>query len=272
MNQQTPPAHDANERGPLPPAAGYLVGQRRSNASARPTGGTSAAQGVNWRKAALRFVLYLLLTPASLFLAAGRLDWGWAWGYVGMLFAVTAISRLIVLRRNPELLAERARSLEAGDVKGWDRLLVPLGAVLGPLAMCVVAGLDLRFGWSAGLPLAVHLAGTALVALGFGLGTWAMVANPFFSAVVRIQKDRGHAVATGGPYRLVRHPAYAGAVLGYLASPLMLGSWWALIPAALASVTVFIRTALEDRTLHEELPGYAEYAQRTPYRLLPGVW
>ena len=99
-----------------------------------------------------------------------------------------------------------------------------------------------------------------------------MAANAFFSTMVRIQHDRGHAVATGGPYRFVRHPGYVGAMLFTVAVPVMLGSWWALIPAGLAVPLYVLRTVLEDRTLHEELPGYAEYAQGTRYRLLPGVW
>ena len=102
--------------------------------------------------------------------------------------------------------------------------------------------------------------------------TWSMAANAFFSQTVRIQKDRGHTVATGGPYRYVRHPGYAASILFQIATPLILGSVWAFIPCGLTVLLSVVRTALEDRTLLEELPGYAEYAQQTRYRLLPGIW
>ena len=101
---------------------------------------------------------------------------------------------------------------------------------------------------------------------------WALVVNKYFSAIIRIQTDRGHTVITGGPYRYVRHPGYAGGVIANLVIPLMLGSLWALIPAVLTVIILFIRTAKEDQTLIDELPGYVEYAQRTRYRLIPGIW
>jgi protein-S-isoprenylcysteine O-methyltransferase Ste14 len=101
---------------------------------------------------------------------------------------------------------------------------------------------------------------------------WAMASNPFLSTIVRIQDDRGHYVVTSGPYRYVRHPMYAAIFLMWPGIALELGSWWALIPAAVIVIVFVIRTALEDRMLQAELPGYVEYAQHTRYRLLPGVW
>jgi len=142
---------------------------------------------------------------------------------------------------------------------------------LGP-GMLLVAGFDDRWGWSPRLAVAVQVAGFAAVALGDVLFAWAMASNQFFSSVVRIQQDRGHTVQTGGPYRFVRHPGYVGTIVPALATPLALGSLWAFIPAALLSAVIVVRTALEDKTLQDELAGYAEYAQRTRYRLLPGVW
>jgi protein-S-isoprenylcysteine O-methyltransferase Ste14 len=112
----------------------------------------------------------------------------------------------------------------------------------------------------------------AIAVLGSLLTTWAMIANRFFYGVLRIAKDRGHTVATGGPYRYVRHPGYGGAIAFDLAAPLVLGSLWALIPAVLTACAIIVRTALEDRALQAGLDGYAEYAQRVRYRLLPGVW
>ena len=141
-----------------------------------------------------------------------------------------------------------------------------------PMGSWVVASLDRRFGWTGALPVGVHLAGLAVTLLGYGVFLWALRSNAFFAEGVRIQTERGHRVATQGPYRRVRHPGYAGAILSIVATPLLLGSPWALIPAAIACALYVVRTRLEDATLIDELPGYREYAQQVPYRLLPGIW
>ena len=99
-----------------------------------------------------------------------------------------------------------------------------------------------------------------------------MLENPYFTSVVRIQKDRGQKVITTGPYRFIRHPAYWQSVVWWLITPVILGTLWALIPALLMIVGIIVRTVLEDRTLLAELAGYTEYAQHVRYRLLPGVW
>jgi protein-S-isoprenylcysteine O-methyltransferase Ste14 len=99
-----------------------------------------------------------------------------------------------------------------------------------------------------------------------------MGANAFFSAVVRIQTDRGHQVADRGPYRFIRHPGYLGAIAFSLGVPLLLESWWALIPGLMSVILFLVRTHLEDQTLQEELPGYSEYAQKVRFRLFPGFW
>jgi len=132
--------------------------------------------------------------------------------------------------------------------------------------------LDERFGWSPPQATAIHVLGLILMALGQLLFTWAMVSNPFFSTAVRIQIDRGHTVASGGPYRYVRHPGYVGYIVFLLATPLIFGSLWGLLPAAITGMLFIVRTALEDKTLLQELDGYKEYAQRVRYRLLPPLW
>lgn len=223
-------------------------------------------------KAILRFVLFLVLLPLVLFGAAGRLAWPMGWAFVGAYIASVFVSRVIVMVKFPELLSERAQFVEAEGTKRWDRVLVPLMALLGPLVTLMVAGLDKRYGWSPQVSPPVQFVGLTLVVVGLSLGTWAMAVNRFFSSVVRIQKDRGHAVVTGGPYRIVRHPAYAGGVLSQLAVPIMLDSLWALIPAGLVAVGYIVRTFLEDRELYRELAGYDEYMQQTRYRLVPGIW
>ena len=229
------------------------------------------AQRIGW-KAILRFAIYLLMMPLVLFLAAGTLNWITAWILIGFTIAVTVVSRVIVALRHPDLLAERARFAEAEDAKRWDRILVTLLALYGPLVVWVVAGLDYRFGWSPAVPLAWQVAALVVMVLGYSLGTWAMAVNKFFSAVVRIQKDRGHTTVTTGPYRLVRHPSYIGGILAYLALPVFLGTLWALVPVGVTAILTVVRTALEDRTLLAELDGYSDYAQRVRYRLVPRVW
>jgi protein-S-isoprenylcysteine O-methyltransferase Ste14 len=169
------------------------------------------------------------------------------------------------------LAAERGQSLDKEDIEPWDKVLMPLN-IIAPTVMLFVAGLDKRFEWSPNLPLMLLITAFVITALGYSLSTWATLVNRFFSAFVRIQRDREHTVVTSGPYRLIRHPGYAGALFTSLAIPLLLGSLWALIPAALVVCLLILRTALEDRTLQEKLDGYREYAGWVRYRLLPGVW
>jgi protein-S-isoprenylcysteine O-methyltransferase Ste14 len=223
-------------------------------------------------RAIVGFALYLFLVPALLFIAAGTVDWPMAWVYVILLLASTLVSRLIVLSRNPDTLRERARFSSAEGTKSWDRVLVMIVGLFGPMVTMVVAGLDQRLGWSAVFPRIAQYVAALVVAIGYGVAVWAMVENPFFSAVARIQDDRGQEVITSGPYRIVRHPSYAGAVLASLAFPVMLDAVWSLVPAMITAVATIVRTALEDQMLREELQGYQAYARETRYRLVPGVW
>lgn len=217
----------------------------------------------------VKTLVAMLILITGLFLAAGRLDWPAAWIYTGVLVIIQFVTAAILLNVSPELLAERAQIGE--DAKKWDIVLAVLTAY-GPVLILVVAGLDARNGWSPGVPAVIQVTGLVVLVLGHALTTWAMVANKFFSGVVRIQEERGHTVASSGPYRYVRHPGYVGALLFDLATPFALGTLWALVPAMLVTVVIIIRTALEDKTLQAELPGYDEYTGQTRYRLLPGVW
>ena len=207
-----------------------------------------------------------------LFLCAGRPDWIWGWAQMGILSAFMAAHPLILIPINPELLAEREKGTLDRGVKKWDKWISTLAAGIGMLPPWIVAGLDERLSWTGSQPLACHLGGLLVQVLGYALFLWAMASNAFFSEGVRIQEERGHNVATGGPYRFVRHPGYVGAILAGLATPFLLGSPWALIPSGIGAALYVARTCLEDRTLLEELPGYKAYARRTRYRLVPGVW
>jgi len=213
--------------------------------------------------------LFTLVQVASLFIASGRLDWVMAWVYIGVYLAGMGVNALVLIPTNPELVVERAQFRGKRDL---DRALAGVMALYGPAGICIVAGLDVRFGWSPGMPPALLIAELAIAVLGSLLTTWAMASNRFFYGVLRIAKDRGHTVATGGPYRYVRHPGYVGIIAFDLAMPLILGSLWSLIPAALTVCLAIVRTALEDRVLQDKLGGYKDYAGQVRYRLLPGIW
>lgn len=220
-------------------------------------------------KRGLQIAIQVLLTAAILFICSGRLDWWMAWVYVSIQVVGVSVNAAILMRIHPELIAERARVREF--TKRWDRILATLWGLLS-LAALLIAGLDMRFGWSPEISPAVQVAGLVLVVLGFSFSSWAIVSNAFFAGPVRIQEERGHAVCSSGPYRFVRHPGYAGWILGGIAMPVMLGPLWALIPAALAALFLVVRTSLEDEFLQQELEGYEEYAQVVRYRLVPGLW
>jgi protein-S-isoprenylcysteine O-methyltransferase Ste14 len=180
--------------------------------------------------------------------------------------------RIWAEQRHPGLTSERQNVENFQNAKAWDKVLAPLMAVSIGFPMVIVAGLDHRYNWSAGFPLWLTVIGFILISFGYAFAAWALAENRFFSSVVRIQTDRGHAVCDSGPYRFVRHPGYAGNILALFGIVLALGSVWALIPAAVASIVAVIRTILEDQTLQEELLGYRDYAQRVRYRLIPGIY
>ncbi len=209
---------------------------------------------------------------ALLFWAAGRLDWLWGWAFIALLAAALLGHVIVLVPTNPALLAERQKGIRRTDAPRWDRWIAAFGAGLMPFISWAIAGLNVRFGWEAPMPIALHLIGLALGIAGWGMFLWALGANAFFSEAVRIQTERGHSVQSSGPYRFVRHPGYLGACLTFLGTPFLLGSRWALIPTLIGIALYVLRTALEDRYLHANLDGYTEYAQQTHYRLIPGLW
>ncbi|UCC75011.1 MAG: isoprenylcysteine carboxylmethyltransferase family protein [Gemmatimonadota bacterium] len=221
-------------------------------------------------RSTLRIAVFAALMAAILFFSAGRMDWPMAWVYIGLFSASSLVSSLILLLGDPALWAERT-GVKA-DVRSWDKVLAPLVIVYVPIAMWVVAGMDVRHGWSTPLPFELQLGTLAAAVPGICLANWAMKSNEFFSLYFRIQKERGHHVVSGGPYRYVRHPGYAGGLAFNLVTPILLGSLWAFIPVGLIACLFVLRTALEDRALRAELDGYGDYTQRVRYRLLPGVW
>jgi len=203
------------------------------------------------------------------------ISWHWywweAWVYAIICILGYAISRMLAARRHPDLIAERVRMMHHENDKPWDRFLIPLIG-LGFGSLLLVAGLDALFGWSPPFIVPVKILSLVIILAGNVFGSYALLENRFFSFIVRIQTERGHQVVSSGPYRWIRHPGYAGALLVYLATPVFLDSRLAFIPAVFLFAVFVIRTALEDRFLQDELAGYGEYARRVRYRLLPGVW
>ena len=220
-------------------------------------------------KRLIQVAVQFFMVAAILSLSSGQLDWLWAWVYLIVGLSGTLIATPIMLRTNPEVIAERAEIKE--NVKGWDKTFGKYSMTV-TLAMLVVAGLDQRFGLSYGFPLGLHIIGLVMYAIGTALIFWSMASNKYFSRYVRIQKERDHAVVSTGPYQHIRHPGYSALIISTLGTPLLLGSWWAIIPALLTAGGFIVRTSLEDQTLQAELDGYEEYTRRVRFRLLPGVW
>jgi protein-S-isoprenylcysteine O-methyltransferase Ste14 len=218
---------------------------------------------------AIRETMGIVVMGVALFWSSGQINWWPAWASIAVMLAWITATSIVIFRFNPDLLAERLGPRKGA--KHWDTAIM---SILGltQLVRYIVAGLDQRYGWTGGFPLAAQIAALTVCILGYALVVWATASNTFFSQIVRIQFERGHAVATGGPYHYLRHPAYVGAILYELAVPVLLASWWALIASGLNAILLILRTALEDRILQAELTGYVEYARQVRHRLLPGIW
>lgn len=227
-------------------------------------------RAVTFRSIILMVIIVLVFPFLPMFIS-GIWAWWEAWAYAILSILGFVLSRALAVRRHPDILAERARSMEMKDAKPWDKILSPMLA-FGSLLILIVAGLDKHYGWTQPFSLSIKITALVVIFLGYVFGSWALIKNRFFSGVVRIQTDRGHHVVTTGPYRFIRHPGYSGALWTYLAMPFLLDSLWALIPMILLVFVLVVRTSLEDKTLQEELPGYKEYAQKTKFRLVPGMW
>lgn len=225
---------------------------------------------LTWR-IIVQLILVIFIAPLIPMIVSSQWNWWQAWAYAIASSFSFVISRVIVNHVHPDLIQERGRFMQAKDTKPWDKLLAPLLG-FGTIIILVVAGLDKYYAWTHASYLISNLIALFGILFGYGFSSWALVENRFFSGTVRIQTERGHHVITTGPYRIIRHPGYAGGLLGYIFIPLLLDSLWAFIPAALLAIVMVLRTALEDKTLQAELPGYKEYVRKTRYRLVPGIW
>jgi len=218
----------------------------------------------------LSFAVFLLVMTGSMFLAAGKIDWTPGWVFLGVYLLTAVVIVTYLGRTNPEILAARSEFHWRDQTAAHKVVFVLLIAFF--MLMFPVAGLDNgRFHFS-DVPLGLTIAGYVLVTIGNAGSTWVLRVNKFAEPSVSIQTDRSHKVIDTGPYAIVRHPLYAFSFFVCLGMPLALCSYWAFIPAGLGYLTIIVRTAMEDRLLHNELAGYRDYAARVRYRLIPGVW
>ncbi|MBN1120206.1 MAG: isoprenylcysteine carboxylmethyltransferase family protein [Anaerolineae bacterium] len=212
----------------------------------------------------------VMVISVVLFVPARTLNWPRAWLFLAVVVVNLVISGVVLWRVSPEVVEARSRTERS--VKTWDTILLAAYGLLSMVGAMVVAGLDHYHEWSDPPQAAITAGAVLMIVMGNALFLWAMVENAHFEKNVRIQDDRDHQVISTGPYRYVRHPGYVGLILQLLFTPLVLGSWWALIADGAAILLIVLRTVLEDRTLQRELPGYREFTQQTRFRLIPGLW
>ncbi len=217
----------------------------------------------------IRIHVQLLILAAAYFIAAGSFNIWRAWLYFGIAAVTYFVSSLILLKYNPGLINERAGERE--NTKSWDKVLLSLYLLIGFLGTHIVAGLDRRFGWSR-MDMIYMIPGAVLYIAAAFIQTISMLANKYFETTVRIQRDRAQQVVKDGPYKIVRHPGYASVILSFAAIPFMIGSLYALTCTAAVFIIMVTRTALEDKMLQKELPGYSQYAKEVKFRLFPGIW
>lgn len=228
------------------------------------------------KRSGIAYVIFTIVNPVIVaiifFGSAGRVNMPRAWLFFSATFIYYLLGIALLYKHSPELLNHRGDWRKKKDAKTWDRILVTVYGIIAFYVQIIVAGLDVgRFGWS-DLGIRVWAVAFALYTLGIVFMHWAMLVNPHFETTVRIQKDRGHRVIKDGPYGFVRHPGYTAIILWTVTPPLVLGSLYAIIPAGVAVLIIVVRTSLEDKTLHNELAGYAEYAKEVKYKLIPGIW
>ncbi len=217
----------------------------------------------------IRLFIGIIVFSTLLFLPADRLDWMEAWALLIIFFTYVIILSAWGWRHDPHLMKERSKIIPEGEK--WDKVIIVIYTIL-LFTLFITAGLDGgRFHWST-TPLFLKVLGWMGFVFAMIIGWWVMSVNTYLSRSVRIQEERGHQVITNGPYRFIRHPMYVGAILYVLCIPMVLDSIWTFIPSTLIVILFIIRTALEDGTLIEKLPGYKEYTKSVRYRLIPFVW
>lgn len=225
--------------------------------------------GSLWFRGVARLLGAGLFLFVPLFAGAGTIVWLRGWLFFGLFMLNIVVNLIVLIAKAPELLEERWKRRK--DTKRFDKVF-GIFYLLSILIMLVISGVDsVRHEWSDMSELLIFV-GVGLHILGSIPIMWSLLTNPHLETTVRIQTDRGHRVISTGPYRYVRHPMYVGMILMIFGWPLILGSWAALGVASFIIILFFVRTALEDATLQNELDGYRAFCEQTPYRLIPGLW
>ena len=217
-------------------------------------------------KRLIQVLFTLIMQGVLLFVSAWTIKWLWAWIFLSMGIIILLINLFVI---PVELIEERGKKKD--NVKKWDRILTSIN-IIPMLGINIVSGLDYRFGWSINPGILIQIPGLVLYFFGSMLFTWSMVSNKYFSTMVRLQTERGHEVAAGGPYQYIRHPGYVGFIVMVLATPLSLGTFYSLLMSGITTIILIIRTSLEDKTLRNELNGYLEYSNKVKYKLIPFIW
>lgn len=215
----------------------------------------------------IKFGILYILFALALFLPAGTLLWLEGWIFYGIMITFSLSYMFYLKKNNPDLLRERTKTTYAHKS---DKIINTIGIPFF-LAIYIIPGFDFRFQWS-NVPLLIELIGFLGIVVSLILFILVSRENTYMSRIVEIQEERGHEVITTGPYKYVRHPMYVAVIGLYFSQCIALGSVYALIPLIGIIVTILLRTHFEDKILHEELQGYKEYARKTKYRLIPGIW
>ena len=215
--------------------------------------------------ALVKFFCGVLLVGLLIFLPAGTLAFSKGWLFMGLLFGPMFIAGLVMLAKSPAFLAKR---LDVKEKRSAQQGVVKLSGLMF-IAGFVVAGLDFRFGWS-DMPMAVTIVASVLFLLAYLLYAEVMRENAYLSRTIKVEE--GQEVVSTGLYGVVRHPMYMATLLLFMVMPLVLGSWWALIPFAFYPAIIISRLKDEEELLTRELAGYAEYKEKVKYRIIPFIW
>jgi protein-S-isoprenylcysteine O-methyltransferase Ste14 len=223
------------------------------------------------RRLIIQTVAFLVVMAALLFVPAGTVAWPAAWVFLGELVVPSVLIGVWLARHDPALLAERMSGLFRPGQSRADKALMAVFLAL-TLAWLVMMALDATRYRLSHVPVWLQIVGAIALALCFYVAFLTFRANSYAAAAVRVQAERGHRIVTGGPYAVVRHPMYAGALLYFLGTPLLLGSWYGLAFAPGFIALLAVRAVMEERLLTRALEGYPAYATRVRYRLVPFVW
>ncbi|TPM96328.1 isoprenylcysteine carboxylmethyltransferase family protein [Mesorhizobium sp. B2-1-3A] len=221
-------------------------------------------------KLVLQTFIWFGVMGALLFLSAGTLHWPGAWVYLVVMVGLSLTLGVALARRDPGLMKERLSPPIQKNQTAADKVLLSI-LLIAIVGWQIFIGFDFRFGWST-VPVWAQAVGALVLLIGIWICYLTMLENSFAAPVVKIQDERGQRVITTGPYSYVRHPMYAGAILFFAGTALLLDSWWGLASVLVFVVLLAIRTFIEEKTLRIGLRGYDDYAAEVRYRLIPKVW